>query len=490
MATDLIAQAKAMVDQTSKEGSKPFAGSSFDNGGVKSTGDTNYTVQKGDTLSGISKNLNTPMDQVISANGITNPNMIYPGQTIKTTGSTYTPAPVNTNTSSSNGTYINSSDTQRAADGQVKTDITNLTTGGDALGEATKKVYESGQTTIDNYIKGLQTTGDAQINDINNNFNNLKTTTEAGQKKDLGTSTMNLARIGGFLGESASSTQYLRSVNEANRVELVDLEAKRVKAINEARSAMNDKNFAAAKEKISLAKEYANEINDRYNKHFDQVRNITNDALAREKTQLDITDTKSKSIAPAVFAELTGDPTHDNELISRVALSQGISPAALAGAVTTLRQDTQVVEAGGRKLLVNSRDGRAIKDLGPATVQTEKVTVDGKVKLIDSQTGRTIAELGKAGTGNGTAGERTSAAVSKYSNVFVPGATLKDKTPVIDANGFITPKAWKEAISSAPSEGLDRKQFIQEFGYLLFSDNGEVDKKYGLTPSELKLING
>ena len=39
-----------------------------------------YVVQKGDTLSGISKRFNTSMQKVISTNRLQNPNRIYPGQ--------------------------------------------------------------------------------------------------------------------------------------------------------------------------------------------------------------------------------------------------------------------------------------------------------------------------------------------------------------------------------------------------------------------------
>lgn len=40
-----------------------------------------------------------------------------------------------------------------------------------------------------------------------------------------------------------------------------------------------------------------------------------------------------------------------------------------------------------------------------------------------------------------TLAERTANAVSNFSAAFVPGATMGDGTPVVDANGFVTPKA-------------------------------------------------
>ena len=89
-----------------------------------------------------------------------------------------------------------------------------------------------------------------------------------------------------------------------------------------------------------------------------------------------------------------------------------------------------------------------------------------------------------------TLAERTANAISNFSAAFVPGATMGDGTPVVDANGFVTPIAWKAAIADAPKEGLTRAQFIKEFGNYLYQDNGELAKSYGLTPQEIKLING
>jgi LysM repeat protein len=51
-----------------------------------------YTVKKGDTLSGIAAKYGTTYQQLAAINGIKNPNLIYPGQVIKLTGSAPKPA--------------------------------------------------------------------------------------------------------------------------------------------------------------------------------------------------------------------------------------------------------------------------------------------------------------------------------------------------------------------------------------------------------------
>ncbi|MEG0378617.1 MAG: LysM peptidoglycan-binding domain-containing protein, partial [Eubacterium sp.] len=49
------------------------------------SGDT-YTVQSGDTLSEIAERFGTTYEQLASLNGIADPNIIYPGQVLKVTG--------------------------------------------------------------------------------------------------------------------------------------------------------------------------------------------------------------------------------------------------------------------------------------------------------------------------------------------------------------------------------------------------------------------
>jgi len=79
--------------------------------------DTSYTVKQGDTLWGISQNYNTPLNDLLSENGLSESSIIYPGETIKLDSSeaTYV-APKQAETPSTRSNMqVNNSSTQYAS---------------------------------------------------------------------------------------------------------------------------------------------------------------------------------------------------------------------------------------------------------------------------------------------------------------------------------------------------------------------------------------
>lgn len=113
-----------------------------------------------------------------------------------------------------------------------------------------------------------------------------------------------------------------------------------------------------------------------------------------------------------------------------------------------------------------------------------------KEDLANAHTEAITNKLLNPAASKGTQSEREAETVTNYNNLFVPGAKLKDGTPLLDPDGYITPVAWKAAIKEAPSKGLTRAKFIKEFGSQIYSNGGEVPASYGLTSVEKKLITG
>lgn len=101
-----------------------------------------------------------------------------------------------------------------------------------------------------------------------------------------------------------------------------------------------------------------------------------------------------------------------------------------------------------------------------------------------------VAQKGSGG-GGGTLEERTASAVSTLQSYLSSGQPLKNGNTPVDSNGYITPEAWNMLIKEAPSEGLNRSEFIKQFGYLVYRDtkNG-IPSSYKITPAEEKLITG
>jgi LysM repeat protein len=67
---------------------------------ARSAGDSSYVIQRGDTLAKIATRYGVTVKQLTDLNGIKNPNMIVPGQTLKIPGTMTTTAPAATSSSS------------------------------------------------------------------------------------------------------------------------------------------------------------------------------------------------------------------------------------------------------------------------------------------------------------------------------------------------------------------------------------------------------
>lgn len=86
---------------------------------------------------------------------------------------------------------------------------------------------------------------------------------------------------------------------------------------------------------------------------------------------------------------------------------------------------------------------------------------------------------------------------TEASNKFVQGKMFKSGslkgTPIIDSNGFMQPNVWKFVIKKAQEGGMQRNEFIKSFGNYVYADRNNlntISNLYGLTPSEVKIIQG
>ena len=81
--TDTLVQEVYAGKYGNGEVRKVVLGSRYDEVQDAINGERTYTVQSGDTLSGIAKRFGTTVDSLVKKNNIENPNLIYPGQVLK-----------------------------------------------------------------------------------------------------------------------------------------------------------------------------------------------------------------------------------------------------------------------------------------------------------------------------------------------------------------------------------------------------------------------
>lgn len=117
--------------------------------------------------------------------------------------------------------------------------------------------------------------------------------------------------------------------------------------------------------------------------------------------------------------------------------------------------------------------------------------ISESIQRYNAKTSRISATKPTRGSsGGGTENERRAAALGAFSETFSPGVRMSDGTPTVDPNGFITPVAWRAALSKAGSLGLKRADVISEFGGQLFRAGDTIPSSYGLSPVEQQLILG
>jgi hypothetical protein len=68
--------------------------------------------------------------------------------------------------------------------------------------------------------------------------------------------------------------------------------------------------------------------------------------------------------------------------------------------------------------------------------------------------------------------------------------TKKDSVgrPYTDNNGFLIPEQLNKLISAAAEDGVSRKEFLTEYGYLIYKDDEDALAKYHLTEPDKKIL--
>lgn len=272
----------------------------------------------------------------------------------------------------------------------------------------------------------------------------------------------------GRLRENAIKALTTSSIFEAAKGNLLTAQSKADRAVAEKYGPIQERITASINNLNLLMNDPKTTLED---KNRAQMQLDIQNARQRELDKLKANDTAISNIALAAATNIKSfvpSAKYPSATIAIQAISNAKSPieatqiATETGLVSTTTEKGEIVEANGRKLLIDKATGNIIKDLGAAS----------------------------SGSGTGTESERAAKAVATFSGTFIPGAKLPNGIPVLDSDGYLTPEAFRAAIADAPSKGLSREAFLQEFGYLITTPDGKISPKYGLTPNEIKIVTG
>lgn len=186
-------------------------------------------------------------------------------------GSGYADALRTSNNPAPASSVTSSSGTARADEAALGTNITTMSSPGYMAPTSNTKY-------IDDYMATLAARRAAAEESINSSFDNQKTSLENQNTHETGSTSVGLSRMGGYLGGSASQTGVLQNLAETHKNDMLALESKRQDALNTARTAYEDKNFALATQKAADAKSVEQEAYTRQQAYFKQIADATKTA--------------------------------------------------------------------------------------------------------------------------------------------------------------------------------------------------------------------
>jgi len=109
-----------------------------------------------------------------------------------------------------------------------------------------------------------------------------------------------------------------------------------------------------------------------------------------------------------------------------------------------------------------------------------------QIRNIDSQISDRVANPG----GKPTEGDKKSNAYSKVNAILQPGVASSDGVPFLAPDGFLTYEGFKKLVSAAQSDGISRKEFMQEYGSYFQKGVNDDYAGYNLTEQEKKTLRG
>lgn len=396
---------------------------------------------------------------------------------------------VATTTPTSTSSVVSSSAPVVAEEKKTLSDLNSLT----ADNAATTQASNDYIARLDAEYAALEARRANEVAGINASFDTKKTQTEQAQKGEAGTFTSTLARIGGYLGDSASATGAMVNLNQAHKFQLNDLEAKRQSAIQEAKNAIDDKQFAIARLKAQEAKDYAKEISDSKQKFFENNLKILTEQRQQDEANRTIIKDKLSNLAlldPTQVSDATKKEIDD--FYGTPGFTDSYIKVTAASAKAKSQKDVLAVQKDLLGLLQDIPAGQKVKFPDGTEYTGMGKTSDITTFQETDASGYTRLFAYNKGTGQvtvqnlGAVGKPSSDNIDKNNPRIVQASSAMSEL-VDPKSGYIPVNAYIEMFRAYVKENNGKgKEFLENFDPLIWTgrDKDFLVKQTGSTTTE------
>lgn len=363
---------------------------------------------------------------------------------------------------------VNSSDAivqdERNTTSEVLRLFNNLQQGSDA---SVREASDRFTNVLEERLKQLEKRREEEVSFINQQFNQTRDKTLQDQKAEFGTNVVGLQRIGGFLGGSASHIGRLNNLSQEHRADLASLEAQRARAIQQAKAAVDEKEFQTASLLAQEAKSIEQTIFDRRNTFFNQALS----ALQEQRLETSSLFNIISNIPEGQTIDLNG------QQFTGIAKTE-VEPFFTGSNIVQLMKELPVGETqsivdpntgveftvtGLRSDDPNVKTVQSVDDAGNVTITSYELTAGGGARIINQ------ASAGKIGKTKTAAPSVTLIMNEAQQNALAVASDFLEESRGSD--GFYNTEVFSE----------QRSRFIQETGK---PDLFDQTFKQGLNPDD------
>lgn len=427
-------------------------------------------------------------DQATNINPNNTPATTQANQTESTNNTAATNLATSTN-SNPTTPFISTSDSIEAQENNTAGIVNNI----NANNQATTDAHNNYISTLQAEQASLVAQGQSEAASINADFdsqeNDLKNT-QTGENAQEATLQQ---RSGGYLGQGASQTGALISLNQTHIAEQNKLEASRQAAIQAANDAIDTKSYAVAQSLAQEAKDYAAAMKQNQQDYLDnqiKIQQSQNDAITAAQSQADASLKALSSLTPEEVSKI--DPAQLTKIDQAYGV-QGFAANYIAAtsAANAAKSQSDLVDAQ-QKILTLLQDipaGQKVtfpdptNPTGPGTTYTgmgktgdistfSETDDNGNVTVIAYNKGngtitRTpIGAVGHASTANASAtatgtrlGYMDQFISDPKNNILVPGDATNPNSPkYMTADNYVA--MYQKYVNQYPGQG---SEFLSQY---------------------------